>query len=90
LFDWPDAVIEIQADGSDVEGVLARFEADPERLDAISRRNAAQALLRHDWAYRWRHILAIAGLKSTPALERRERHLRALAELAAESQTARV
>jgi hypothetical protein len=81
MFDWPDAVIEIQPDGSDVAKVLSSLAAQPERLSEISRRNAVEALLRHDWVYRWKQILDIAGLKATPSLELREQHLKKLAGL---------
>ena len=46
----------------------------------ISRRNAIEALLRHDWVYRWREVLDIAGLKPAPQLEIRENRLKQLAE----------
>jgi spore maturation protein CgeB len=82
LFNWPDAVIEIQPDGSDVLDVLSALAAEPERLEAMSRRNAAEALLRYDWVYRWRHILEIAGVKPTMAMEARETRLSELAEMA--------
>jgi hypothetical protein len=81
MFDWPDSVIEIKPDGSDVKDTLKSLAGQPERLDEISRRNAAGALLRHDWAYRWSEILNIAGLKPTPELAARKRRLRELAEL---------
>lgn len=81
-FDWPQAVIEIQPDGSDAVEVISRLAAEPERLREISRRNAEQALRRHDWVYRWKEILGIAGLKPTPAMEAREKRLGELAELA--------
>ena len=80
MFDWPDSVIEIQPDGSDVEIVLSGFEANPERLREISRRNAIEALLRHDWVYRWKQILGIAGLKPSSSMDERERQLKKLAE----------
>jgi hypothetical protein len=80
LFDWPDAVIEVQSDGSDIADVLARLSAQPERLSEISRRNAMQALLRHDWVYRWKNILGIVGLEPAPEMEIRENKLRRLAE----------
>jgi len=84
-FDWPHAVIEIQPDGSDAAQVISSLSAEPERLREISCRNAEQALRRHDWVYRWREILGIAGLKPTPAMEAREKRLGELAELARES-----
>lgn len=80
MFDWPDAVIEIRPDGSDVGRVLSALDANPERLREIGRRNAIGALLRHDWVYRWKQILGIAGLKPAPSMDERERHLKKLAE----------
>jgi hypothetical protein len=81
MFPWQDAVIEIQPDGSDVLGVLARFDAEPERLSAIGRQNAMQALLRHDWVYRWKEIFRVAGIELSPGLAARERRLREMAQL---------
>jgi hypothetical protein len=80
MFDWPDAVIEIKPDGSDVADVLSSLAAQPERLLAISRRNTKEALLRHDWVYRWKQILDIAGLNPLPTLEIRENRLKQMAE----------
>jgi hypothetical protein len=51
-------------------------------LDRIGRRNAAEALLRHDWVYRWKEILRIAGLAPSPEMDARERRLKELAALA--------
>jgi len=82
LFPWQDAVIPVRVDGSDVIKVLSSFEAEPERISAISRRNAAEALLRHDWVYRWKEILRVAGIEPSPKMKLRERRLRDLAELA--------
>jgi hypothetical protein len=81
LFPWQDAVISLQADGSDVIKVLSSLEAEPERISAISRRNAAESLLRHDWVYRWKEILRVAGIEPSPRMELREQRLRDLAEL---------
>ena len=83
-FDWPHAVIEIQPDGSDAVEVISRLSAEPARLREISCRNAEEALRRHDWVYRWKEILNIAGLKPTPAMEAREKRLGEIAELATE------
>jgi hypothetical protein len=81
LFPWQDAVISLKADGSDVIKVLSSLEAEPERICAISRRNAAESLLRHDWVYRWKEILRVAGIEPSPRMELREQRLRDLAEL---------
>jgi hypothetical protein len=82
LFDWRDAVITIDPNNSDVADVLAELAGQPERLCEISRRNAAEALLRHDWSYRWKQILAIAGLQPMPQLELRQKRLKQLADIA--------
>jgi Glycosyl transferases group 1 len=82
MFDWDDVVVRIAPDGSDVAEVLARLAKEPERIGAISRRNTAETLLRHDWMYRWKEILRIVGLEPLPAMEARENRLRDLAEMA--------
>jgi len=79
LFDWPDAVVPVNPDGSDVADVLRELAATPSHMQSISRRNATQALLRHDWVYRWRRVLDIAGVRPSPHLEARERALNVLA-----------
>jgi hypothetical protein len=81
-FDWPDAVIEIKGDGSDVVDVLTSLNGQPARLDTISRRNAAQALLRHDWVYRWQRIFDVAGVERSPRMAAREQRLADLARMA--------
>lgn len=80
MFEWPDAVVPVRADGSDIEAVLSELSRQPERLDAISRRNAEGALRRHDWSYRWNRILEIAGLPPAPGMESRRKTLQSLAE----------
>jgi hypothetical protein len=84
LFGWPDVVVGMHPDGSDTLEVLRDLVAEPGRMRAISRRNAFEAAHRHDWVYRWKRIYELAGLSPTPAMESRERCLRALAELTAE------
>lgn len=88
-FDWPDAVIELQPDGSDAVEVLSKLSADPERIREISRRNAVEALRRHDWIYRWKEILGLAGLRPTSAMAAREKRLGELAEWAREGRAGR-
>jgi len=82
LFDWRDAVIAIDPNNSEVADILTELARHPERLCEISRRNAAEALLRHDWSYRWKQILTVAGLKPMPQLELREKRLKELANVA--------
>ena len=82
MFDWPDAVIPIRPDGADAADVFSELSRQKDRLETISRRNTREALLRHDWVYRWRTILDIAGLKPSDALEERESRLRQIAERA--------
>ncbi len=80
-FDWPDAVISLKPDGSDVADVLSGLASHPDRLAEIGRRNATQALLRHDWVYRWEKILEIAGLEPSPGLLQRKKQLQRLAKV---------
>jgi hypothetical protein len=81
MFPWPDAVVQVKPDGSDVSEVLTRLDSLPELALAISQRNAAEALLRHDWAYRWKQILHVAGLEPLPAMYAREQRLKQLAAM---------
>ena len=81
--DWPDAVIEVGGAEGDLQAVLGRLNTNPEYVTALSRRNAVEALRRFDWAYRWRHILEIAGIEPPMGLAIREQQLRELAEMAA-------
>ena len=80
MFSWQNAVIEVQPNGSDIIEVLSWLLAEPDLVAKISRTNAAEAMLRHDWVYRWKEILTIAGL-DVPAMEDRVGRLRALADL---------
>jgi len=79
-FDWQDAVVEIRPDGSDAVEVISKLLAEPERLLAMSSRNAAESLRRHDWVYRWLEVLRMAGLTPRPAMAAREKRLGELAE----------
>jgi hypothetical protein len=79
LFDWTDAVVHVRSDGSDVEAVLLELASDADRVAEISRRNAIESLLRHDWVYRWMELLRIAGLQPTPQMIARKDRLMQLA-----------
>jgi hypothetical protein len=82
LFPWPDCVVEMRPDGSDTLDVLTDLNSNPARVRAISRRNAAQSLLRHDWIHRWKTIYRRAGVEPSPGMTAREAHLQDLASAA--------
>jgi glycosyl transferase family 1 len=82
-FPWPDAVVEVRDDGSDVEAVFDSVVGNQEELERVSERNAAHALLRHDWGHRWNAILQLAGITPRPALTKRLLALETLARDAA-------
>jgi hypothetical protein len=78
-FDWPDAVIPADPDGGDIRQVIAQLDADPERVQRIRKTGIIACLERHDWVYRWRDVLAVAGLPATPRMAEREARLQRLA-----------
>jgi hypothetical protein len=79
LLGWSEAVIPIQPDGSDAMTVLHGLSSNPLRLAAISRRNTQEALLRHDWALRWKEMFQIIDVDPSPRQVDRERRLKHLA-----------
>jgi hypothetical protein len=89
LFDWPDVVMAVDPNGSNVAEILGALEADPARVAAMSQRNAVEALLRHDWVYRWHAVLDLMGLAPTDRMLAREAALGDLARLAGASGPAR-
>jgi hypothetical protein len=86
LFDWPDAVIPLPYNSSDIN-LIKELDKQPERQDRICRTNAAQALLRHDWVYRWESILETAGLEPMPELLQRKERLRTIAAAVLQNDT---
>jgi len=76
---WPDSVIHVPFDASNMAEILAEFDSQPARMEQARKNNAAQSLLRHDWAYRWKVILDLAGLNPLDALAEREERLKNLA-----------
>jgi len=78
-FGWPDAVIHVPFGAANMAEILAEFDSQPDRMEQARKNNAAQSLLRHDWAYRWKAVLDIAGLKPLDALADREERLKNLA-----------
>jgi len=82
-FPWPDPVVNIKVDGTDVEAVLDGLAGKTEEVERVSVRNAVQALRRHDWGHRWKTILQLAGMMPRPALTTRLLALETLAVNAA-------
>ena len=79
LFDWPDAVVDLPYNSTNIDAVIRDMDRQPERIENIRRANVTQALLRHDWAYRWEAILQATGLAPMPELSARKERLRHLA-----------
>jgi spore maturation protein CgeB len=79
LFGWPEAVIQVRPDGSDVMPVLSELGSNPERMAAISARNTKEALLRHDWVHRWNQMFRTVGIEPSPRRAVREQRLNDLA-----------
>lgn len=79
LFGWEDAVIPLPFGSDNIEAVIDELLASPERMAAIQARNVREALLRHDWAYRWHQLLERVGLPPMAALLAREKRLADLA-----------
>ena len=81
-FDWPDAVIEISPESGDIAAVIDELDAQPHRAELIRRTNAISCLLKHDWVYRWEHILSTIGIKPLAQLHHRKSRLRDIATAA--------
>jgi hypothetical protein len=77
-FDWSEPIVEVDLLGTDVVKAIAELDAQPARVERMSRRNVANCLLKHDWSYRWRNILANFDLKPTDAMIEREKCLQTL------------
>ena len=78
-FDWPDAIWPISAPEPRLGEIVAELDTDPARLDRARRTGVARSLRRHDWAHRWRDVLAAVGVPPLPQLAQRLGRLDALA-----------
>jgi hypothetical protein len=85
LFDWPDAVTQLPYDSCDIDMVIKDLDGDPERQDRTRRTSVVQALMRHDWVYRWEAVLKIAGLEPMQGVLDRKERLRRLAQVASQN-----
>lgn len=80
LFDWPDALIHLPYNSNNVDEIIHQLDGEPDRQEAIRRRNVVNALRRHDWVYRWESILQTINLKPLPELLHRKERLKQLAD----------
>ncbi|EKU97162.1 hypothetical protein Lepto7375DRAFT_6325 [Leptolyngbya sp. PCC 7375] len=78
-FDWEDAIVNVDLYEQDILAVIAALNAQPDRVERIRRRNVVNALLKHDWVYRWREVLAAFDLQPSQAVIERENQLQQLA-----------
>jgi hypothetical protein len=78
-FHWPDALIELGTTTESVDAFLATMRPDAQRYEIAGRRNAAEALRRFDWVYRWKELLRIVGLAPRAKLAAREQLLNEMA-----------
>lgn len=81
LFDWPGALADVPYDSDAIYELIAELDRDPDKQEETRRLNASQALLRHDWLYRWEAILGAVGMDLLPKAQARKERLRDLAEL---------
>ena len=88
-FDWQDAVVHLPYNSDDPTQLLELLSDGP-RMQSIHQRNAIQSLLRHDWAYRWRDMLAAMAMPLSRQLQQRIQSCEDAAELIAATNLERV
>ena len=76
-FPWPDAIVPIPAPAPDIVSVIEELDRDPVRQDRARGAAVTTFLRRHDWAHRWREVLALVGMDEHPRLDERLAHLEA-------------
>jgi spore maturation protein CgeB len=81
LFDWPEAVTRLPYGSRDIDVIIKDLDRDPERQDRIRQTGVVQALVRHDWVYRWEAILEAVGLEPMQGVFERKDRIRKLAEV---------
>ncbi len=79
-FPWPDAIVPIPAPAPDIVSTIEELDRDPARLDRARAAAVSTFLRRHDWAHRWREVLALVGMDEPPRLAERMVHLDARAQ----------
>lgn len=80
LFDWSDSLLDLPYTSPDIADVIRTMDEQPEKQETLRRTNMQQALLRHDWVYRWEAILQRVGMSPLPRLSERRELLRSIAD----------
>ncbi|MET1134274.1 MAG: glycosyltransferase [Aeromicrobium sp.] len=70
-FPWPDAIVPIPAPAPEIVQVIRDLDQDPDRLERARAAAVTTFLRRHDWAHRWREVLALVGLEEHPRMSER-------------------
>lgn len=78
-FDWEEPIVRVDLFNQDVLEMVRELDAQPEMVERMRRRNVINALLKHDWSYRWRDVLATFNLEPSRAAIEREKQLQKLA-----------
>jgi len=81
LFGWPEAVTHLPYNSCDIDMIIKDLDCDPKRQDRIRRTGIGQALMRHDWVYRWEAVLKTVALEPMRGLLERKKRLAKLAEV---------
>jgi hypothetical protein len=79
-FGWHDSVIPMPYGSDKVLQLIEELDSQPQRLEAIRRRNMTECLRRHDWVYRWQSILELVGLSPAPQTVSRQQTLTQMAD----------
>jgi hypothetical protein len=77
-FFWEDAVVILNESTTKIEEIIEKLEKSPKRVMQARKRNIMNALLMHDWVYRWELVLKVAAIDPMPELLERKRKLREL------------
>ena len=80
LFDWPDSMVDLPYDSPDIDEIVSRLDREPEKQRNMRQCSVRQALMRHDWVYRWDSILKAADIAPMPKMKVRKDRLLSLAE----------
>ena len=84
-FGWDDAVIHLPFGSDRIGDIIHELDADPDRQQAIRKKNVANTLLKHDWAHRWQSILTMVELEPNALLLKRKNELEELSKVLSEN-----